>query len=292
MIKYQYSLLFVLTTALSSILISATSSLASPALDLFLSTLIATLYFHLINYNKIISLYKKTFQYPASWIGSSVLVGITWLCTFYGTSIMGAFPFIFIYFIVAAIMGLAVLVMSDKDMSIWQVVSGICLFGTIILFVFSQLPVTHIYQYWAGITFAITAGVAAYFYRKVIFIFTSNTQMTTSQVLALRSYFTLIISACLIKSTDFTVLDSRVFLHILGISFFILIFPLYCNQKGIMKAGPEVHSIIAGSCPFITCILQMILIHDIKVSFLIYSFAGSLFLVLPSIIPLLKKVKT
>ena len=58
----KYSMLFVIIVAISSVSIEKLTLSIDPAFLLFNMTIVAMIYFHLLNFNNILGIYKKAYE--------------------------------------------------------------------------------------------------------------------------------------------------------------------------------------------------------------------------------------
>lgn len=102
-----FSWLYVVCTALSMLAIA--NSYFSPFLSLFITTFFAALFFHALNINKLRLIYYECAKQKQSLFLLCCNVLLMWIVTFYGTRELGSLSFIFIAFLVSAIISYVVL---------------------------------------------------------------------------------------------------------------------------------------------------------------------------------------
>ncbi len=262
--KYISSLIYVLITALSPLLIHFGSVALPPIWILFVGTILASLYFHLINIHKIKAMYQAAWQHKKHWLSLMVLVSVIWPCTFYGSS-LGPTVFILIYFVIMTLLGLFSYSRAYPQTRVIVCITG---FGLLILlgilfghfYFIKSLPL---------LGFSVVAGLSGFLYKKQSYAFSKETHLKPTQILALRFWLLILLCAFLAPkiSPDSFFTWSNLWI-ILVIAVTSLILPLYFNQKGIMDAGPDKNAIICGYTPTGTYLLG-VLFHAQSCNFMI-----------------------
>jgi hypothetical protein len=280
MTKYSYSLIYALSTSLSIILIEKMGEQLPPLLSLLICTLFTTVYFHLINFKTIPLIYRQMFKATKDWLLNCAIVAVIWIVTFYGAKEADGFMFLFVYFITAAIISCVALLLHNAKISYSQLIGAIGLLALLIIVVFIQQPPLKHLNYAYGILLAIIGGISAYIYRKMSYSLLNKSQLSASQILSVRFYGIILIAMIATPHNSFALLNFKSFIYTIIIAILSFLLPLYANQRGIINAGPEVHSIIGASCPLITYVLESSINHTWSISLLICSIIGSGLLVL------------
>lgn len=254
---YYSSILYVILTALSFNFLSYMSKNASPFLILMIGCIIATLFFHLVNYNSIKKIYVICFQSKYSWLKIMVFILINWVSAFLATCYGSAFIYIYFSFSTSAIVGMFYKYYETKNIK-----TLICfvIMSLIVSLTCSYLVLTYSMSVLAAIFFAILSGVSGYCYSVESAAFSKLNNLSTSQILATRFWLLLIFSAIIVYVKSDNILDSKILFYscLVGLSTFII--PIYLFQHGVLKLGASKNSIIRGFTPVATFIIQY-LIH-------------------------------
>jgi hypothetical protein len=259
--------------------IEYSSNKLSPLFSLFLTSLYAAIFFHLVNFKDIKEIYKKCCKHKTDWLLICANVLITWVVTFYGSAKLGSFGFIFITFITAAIISFGLLQIQQRE------ISGIYCFTLISLLIVLMVGVRELWaqnfiysitSFWLGII----GGIFSYLYRRQSYIFSQKTGLKATQVLAIRFYGVLLITGFL-TSHDWLQVNLRILLSMLLLSFIVFIIPIFFNQKGITQIGAEQHSIISATCPAFTYLVEAIHKGNWSNSILLIGLIASFLLMLP-----------
>ncbi len=275
--KYTYSVLYILTTAISFVLIEKMASILSPALSLLISSSVATLFFHLLNINSLKILYKKVWEERYNWFMSNLTLAITWLCTFYGAKYLGAFVILFIFFMSSAIISYFVLMVSKK-IFLYQFISVTGCLILLILVIYWKCASQKNNEVYFGVFLGIIGGFASYLYRKLSYTLSAHCKLTTTQILAVRNFGIILIGTIVSSKASFALLNYKSFSYAFLIAFISFIIPVYFNQKGITHVGPEQHSIIVANCPFATYFLDAVVNNSWSYRYLVCSIIGGILL--------------
>lgn len=275
-----FSWIYSFITALSVIMINHATRQFNPALTLLFSVLLSILYFHILNWNSISNVYNQLRKYWQLGFAMCFIVAIIWFCTFYSVSLTSPFSFIMVYFTVPAILSNLFLLCQNQQ----KYLHGLSVFILIVTLVSYTALHAHyapnLIQDIQGMLLAVLGGLTAFAYRKISYHFHQVTQLSATQILAIRSYGIVFIAPFLIPLSAYTQfwkasLHGWLLAAILAILTFII--PIYCNQQGIQQSGVEKHSIITASCPIFAYILSLLFIKDQLLPFpkLLFAFAIS-----------------
>ena len=80
--EYFFSLAFCIAVAFSSILIHSTNQLVNPYLSVFLTFVICTVWFNLVNVNSLHILYRKLINDKINFFIVNLVTAINWVTTF------------------------------------------------------------------------------------------------------------------------------------------------------------------------------------------------------------------
>jgi drug/metabolite transporter (DMT)-like permease len=260
-----FSWIYSFITAVSVILVNDATHQFNPAFTLLFAVLLSVLYFHIINWHHIPNIYYQLRKYWSFAITINSLVFIIWLSTFYSISLTNPFSFIMIYFAVPALISNIILLYRNQQI-IQHGLAILLITATLISYiVLHALHVINRIQDIQGELLAGVGGLAAFAYRKTSFHFHQATQLSSTQILAIRSFGIIIVTPFLIPLhtyIQFWQASPHSWLLLIFLSFFTFIIPIYCNQQGIILSGVEKHSIIIASCPIFAYFLSLIFVKE------------------------------
>lgn len=251
-----FSWIYVLLNALSAILRQIGGNIVAPSLILLIGSFFAILYFHAVNLHKVKFVYQRCWFQKRNWLILNIYVTVMWLSAVYAPSMIGGPLYIFIFFSILGIFGSLSLFFRDAKQSASQVISLLGLVGLLIFVLYDNIILSFTVREVLGISYAVIGGVSIYFYSKQSAAFMKSTQLSATQVLAIRFYLTIFVCTFLAPKQPFATLNFSNLLLVLAIALFCLIVPLYFVQKGIEKAGPEMNAIITSTTPFATAALE------------------------------------
>ena len=243
---YIAAFLYAILTALSALFIeNKISTAGSTNTILFLSFVIAALFFHINGYKNITKAYKNIIRDKKNYILMCIYVGMVWVLSVYGVSYSNALMFnIFMFMSSALIAHLASYVKNHKNkLSLWLSIVIICILSATLL-QNSKL----IY----GILMGVVAGAGAHLYRQASAKFSMNNSATVAEVLMVRF---IPASILLLPFLNFNLLPATIHQHlpiILIFAFLSLIIPIFFMQYAVNHIGAIHVSIISATVfPFI-----------------------------------------
>lgn len=270
---YIFSLLFSLVVACSTILIHKTNQFVNPYLSVFLTFLICTLWFHLINLKSLGNIYKQVFNNKLNVIIINVTTAIIWITTFKALeyidpvlhlSIFMAFMPMATYFFGAIKHGNKV---ESKRILTCLAIS--CLLGMIIFVSKQSYLLAHMHDFYKGLILTVVASFASAIYMLYSKETGANLKLLPSQVVSIRFYFLLIYSGilCLQQHCFYSVnnIDYKTFILLALVS---AIVPTYSVQKSIDYIGAVKTSFITPFTALFTYLLLLIL-HQQMSSFML-----------------------
>ena len=272
-----YSFLYVFVFSIALILIQKLDLSIPPLFSLLITTIIASLYFNLINKSHLKRIYSDIFGNIKRWFVVMGIVLIMWATTMVGPGKIGASLFNFIYFAWLGFLGFASLSFNHGKKIKINFYFGLALLLLIIINIYLQFQSAFSYEICYGIMMAFIGGTASFFYFKQSQAFAKNASLSATQVLAVRFYLTIIILAIILpKSGMGHYLTFANLINLILLSFCSLIIPLYFSQKALERITSEQHAIINSLCPLVTGILQTIIFHDLRKEQLLVYFVYSL----------------
>ncbi|MCH9626615.1 MAG: hypothetical protein S4CHLAM2_02410 [Chlamydiales bacterium] len=263
-IQYSFSLGYCFFTAYASVLIDGIDRLPVQ-LSLFVTSLIALLYFHIVNAKNIALIYKKLFKEPLLFFKVNLTAFLVWLSAYIGIQQSDASFFIFVFFMV---MGVSAAWRGRHKLYILLML--ICILAAIVI-----EP-----QFYIGFILAVFCGICGYFYHAYAHQVTEKTRIAASQLLAVRFYVLLITLLFFLPRNSLALISVNDWGTLLIISLSSFIIPLYLAQKGLMRLGVRRHTAILSSVPFITFLIEGVLLREWNWPVFILSILGPILLYL------------
>jgi drug/metabolite transporter (DMT)-like permease len=260
----RYSVLYVIDSAISRVLIDFTISNIPITIVLFGVSIVAIIFFSLINFKSILNTYKKfffDFKGIQLFIGLNLSVLSMWVLTYLGIDFVGASMSAYLFFMS---LSLATSILKNHQFKF----KGIIFILIFILFmIIAILSLDHmIYA-----IIPILAGISGFIYNVISTKTTAKIKLKTSETLACR-YWALIIFLPFFmpENTSSYINPTNIFLIItIGTLSFIL--QVWFAQKGLDNAGINRHSFIIMYSPAATYILEGIFLGGENYTLLILS---------------------
>ena len=268
------SFAYAFSMALAIILIHLTTQEKSPLLFVIASALIAIIWFNIINYRRLLHLYRVAYQQLRSVLIINLIIAIQWMATFYGAKYAIPFRLLLVGFIIPVIFSNLVLTKQNKKQWFY-------FFINLLLTIFIILTMHNL----VGIICAILAGSLSYCYRKYCFSIMHKKIFSKLDILCLRNYGLLLIALlayCLYRVP--LTMTWSVIPVLITIPLLTFVLPIYFNQLGINNSGSERHSVIASLTPTIAIILSLLFgIENVSTLSLIIAFIAGIVLILQNL---------
>lgn len=287
MYSYTYTLIYVILTALSMVFIHHAANFIPPALNLFLGTFAAIIFFHAINFKQIRTMYFKAWHAKLIWLKIMVTVSGMWLATIYAPAYLTPNLFIVLLFSLTSILGIAASCKSGPRISLLISASGIFICTLLILIDYLYSVPISFYTI-LGILLSLLGGYSFYIYGKQSFLFAKKTDLTVTQVLAVRFWLVEIFCVVLIPASPLSYMTLYNLSLVFVIALISLIVPIYFLMKGIFAIGPDRNAIICGLIPAVTYIIESIYLWQFNFIILILNICIGFFIGLPYFIKLIK----
>ena len=266
-----YSILFVITSSFASILVQKLYFVIPSTLTLLVTSIIATLYFNGINLGHLRSMHAHCWQHKSLWLSIMAIILVMWYSTMTGPGMIGASLYRFLYFAWLGMLGFWFLAFKKPTINRQSLLCG--LFVVVLL---AGLLGDYFWRHaWSmheliGIALPLVGGTASFVYFKQSEALTKRTQLTATQVLAIRFYLTIVVLLLLVPTHHSIALLTPMHLLILAVvAVFSLIIPLYCMQKALEKIGSERNAILISLAPIVTAFLEEAAFHDVRFQYLI-----------------------
>ena len=264
---------YIILNAFSALLRQYMGSQLSPALTLLIGSMIAILYFNLVNVLHLKRLYRVAYAYKKDWLILGVLIAMIWICAIYVPVYISASLYVILFFGILGECGLISTCLKKPSKILKFSIVGIMIL--LISSLVSSVMVGVSYEKIIGLTLVCMGGIAGFGYVKYSHSFMQKTGLKSTEVLAIRFYPTLLISMLLtpVGHSHSLSLFSMALAVLVGFS--CLILPIYLSQKGIEQGGPETFAIISSFMPLVTGIFQDLILSPVAThSFIIYAVYG------------------
>lgn len=257
-----YTFMYMFFAAFSSILRAIVGSKAPIMLSLFLSVLLATLFFHLVNSKNLKSVYRNTFNLKKQYAFAAFSILVVWIGSFFIPVYYTATIQIFSFMLITSWCGSLRLFYKSVDfLSFLQF-----LLISIVLLVFYILYFSsHPFFYSLGMLgMTLSTGIFGYLY----FFYSSRLNqggLSASEILTVRFLPLLLLSLFFVlKERLYFDINPGVIAGAVLVGATSLIIPVYCAQKSIEKIGPEFHSVLIGLSPFATFLLEWVILKTVN----------------------------
>lgn len=277
---------YIITNALAPVILKFVSSDVPHSLMIFLSTLFAIIFFHILNFGKNITAYSKLFnnrQILSKYFMLSIVIMLIWICGFIIPIQYSPFTFIFAYLGWPTFWGAFSLI--KKNTKFGYKISFALVTFTLILFygdLYFQGYTTTKYIWGIFITFSV--GSLLYVYFKI------SAKINTLgfgalEIMVTRYWFLFLIPLIYaVYTNQIHLINLTIILKALLQSIILLIIPSYCMQISVKRLGSQTTAIYMGLTPFINIIFQGIILKTEVMTNIIISLALFLAIVIPHFI--------
>ncbi len=270
--KYQYAIGYILCVAFVSVIRAKLLFALSPITLLLISSSLASVYFHLINYKHGYSFYNKFSNRKLALVVLNSVVALMWFATYYSIYFSSAVIFVFEFFMVGGFLSIILrqgLVFSQKIM--------------LLLFIGLIFAPFFIYKaQYLGIFLGITAGGFGFLYNILSGQIASSLKINASQILASRFWLLILVSVVLLPKDFLAQLSFYTLIATMLTIVLSFILQLWLNQKSVSTIGGQESSYIASFAPALTFLAQGIVLSNWVFPMLLLSLMGSMCIVYDS----------
>lgn len=271
-------------TAVSFTFIDKMGDLINPLFSLFFMALCATIWFNLVNYKNLTSLYKKCTQHKLSYLLVAFTIGINWLCSIFAPNKSDPFVYLAAGFMTIAICGF---VSNPKKSRFHFYIEWICAVLLVACMISMHYSYTmhHNKSTDIGLVLGIISGISGYYYIVLSNKFSKSANFSSSQILALRFWPLIIILGIFIFSRHLasSLTWDSVFI-LLFMSFLSLIIPVFFLQQAITKFSASKLSVTLCITPVLTFFIYSISIKKLNIVNLGISLLITLVLILSKLV--------
>ncbi|MCA3164847.1 MAG: hypothetical protein ING17_10340 [Burkholderiales bacterium] len=265
--QYRFVLLFIFCIAASAVIRQYLMFSISPLLVLWVSSILASLYFHTVIFKKIPSLYQKISQSPLDFLLHNILISIVWVCTYYSIYFSSASLYTYVYFITGAVFSIG---FQKNKTTVNKIIASILLLLTLLPFVLYP-------NYFIGIALGILSGGVAFFYNMLSEKIAKSHKLKTSELLASRFWLLIIIPMFLIAPSEVTQLSPDAAKIILLSTILSMIMQTWASQKSILSIGARETSGAISFASAVTFLVQGIFLDSWSPYILILSLLSAAF---------------
>lgn len=257
-----FTFFYIFFAAFSSILRGIVGSKIPIMLTIFLSTLIAIIFFHLINAKNIVNTYKKTLKLKSLYATTAFSILIIWVGSFFIPVYYTPTIQVFSFMLITSFYGAFFLYLTSRGI---RNSLRFYLISIIAIIFYSLYFFNHSWMHAFGMLVAtVITGSFGYFYfsnsKKL-----NQLNISATEILTVRFWPLFAVSLFFVlKGHQYIFIDASVMKDTALVGATSLIIPVYCAQKSIEKIGPELHAVLIGLAPFSTFYLEKIIFHTVN----------------------------
>ena len=260
-----YLFCYILLTSISCIIIKWFSVELPLEQTLLLAITFAILFFHIINFNNIIPIYKKLIT--TKWLYLQVMISIMviWLFTFIGSAYVSPTSTIFLLMLVGVMFAIGAEYKTTKN--IFDLICFATIFLLYIIFIHYILHTRTPINSFGIFIIILLIGVADYIYAKSSYSLMQIQKLSATQMLAVRFWLLFaLITLHMFMTNKVAIFIRSINPHLILSSFFIalttFIIPIFMYQKSIQKLGVNTPLILSGTIPIITFLCEKYLLGE------------------------------
>lgn len=264
---YLFSFIFCITVAVSSILIHKTNQLINPYLSVFLTFLICTLWFNLVNLKSLRVLYLKLMSDKKNFFIINFVTAVNWITTF------EALKYIDPVLYIALFMGLMPIAtylfnayLQQKKLELVPITTSLAITLVLVLIIMfdkKSMLIMDAANFYKGIVFTMVSSIASAIYMLYSKRIETNLSLTTSQIVAVRFYLLVFYSGIIcLNGNYFPETNTLHYTNFLVLALLSSIIPMYSIQKSITHIGAVKTSFIIPFTPVFTYLILLFLNHQ------------------------------
>lgn len=281
----QYSFLFVFVSSFASVLVQKLYLSIPSTFTLLIISIIATIYFNIINIGKLRQLYTHCWQQKKLWLAIMITILIMWYCSMTGPGVLGASLYRFLYFAWLGALGFLSLAFKGKNIARLPLCCSLFALALILVLLSDYLYYHALsYQILITICLPIVGGTTSFIYFKQSQALTKKTPLSATQVLAIRFYLTIVLLGALLPMHNVSnLITANNFVQLTILATLSLIIPLYCIQKALETISSEYNAIIVSLAPVLTAVIQELAFKDVDFRYMVIYALYTLMLVVACI---------
>ncbi|OGT30966.1 MAG: hypothetical protein A3E87_08285 [Gammaproteobacteria bacterium RIFCSPHIGHO2_12_FULL_35_23] len=270
---------YCLITAYYTLAIHNTTQQTSPYILALIIFFICLVFFTGINFSKLKNIFKKSKQDIPNLIGINLTTMVNWIATLWSLKYIIPSFFIAIFMSFIPIFTFIIRFFTKRTLNKKEFILICILFFLMTFFIYIHHPGTNINHFNnLGVVLCLIATIAGAFYLTMSEKFQKNTQLTTSQLLSVRFYLLIVVTAIMIPiwispTSLVSQLKQIDYSYLIVLALLTTVLPLYLIQRGIYSLGSAKVSYIIPATIIFTYLLElvfgMIIFSWVKVSALI-----------------------
>lgn len=264
---YLFSATFCIAVAISSILIHKTNQLVNPYLSVFLTFLICSIWFNLVNFKSLDILYRKLMDDKKNFLIINIVTAINWITTFEALRYIDPVLYIALFM---GLMPIATYLLSihfqRKKPELVPIIASIATTLVLALIIIfdkkSALQISSV-DFYTGIGFTVISSIASALYMLYSKKIEINLNLTASQIVAVRFYLLIGYAGIICMHGNYFQEASNIhYTDFLVLALLSSIIPLYSIQKSIAHIGAVKTSFIVPFTPVFTYLILFLFNHE------------------------------
>lgn len=254
-------LTYILSTAISLIAINQFEIQTDPSLAALISFLLCSLFFNLININRLTIAYSLLLESPIDFININIITAIIWISTFWGLKYIS--PGVFVSLFMGVIPLSSLFFASNKTQFQYKEASPML---TLIFLALGLVSYESLHRVdfsktvCCGLSLAIISGVFSAIYIHYSQKLQKKFNFITLDFLCIRFYFVIVISFYFLSVSGNHITVNSIlnkWYDFIFVSILTVIIPLYSLQKAILKLGSLQVSYLITFTPIVAYLLQI-----------------------------------
>ena len=270
LLHYRYALMYALCVSFVAVYRQFLMVDISPICILSVSSFISIVYFHTVNLNRIKLIYQKIWSEKLLFLNLNLVVGTMWIAAFFSIYYSSAAMYTYEFFIVGG--AIAFLFHPMKNHT-----KLVLLMGHILLV---GLPFIFFYEERLGIFLGLITGCLGFIYNHLSAELCKKLNLSASQILASRFWFLFFVSTAWFQHLPHPELNTTQWMNVVVLALLSFVLQIWLNQQSILTVGAKRSTYICGLVPFITFVLQGMMLHQWILSIFLLSVFGGMHILL------------
>jgi len=281
MSPYLNAWLYVVLTAISFVFIDKIGDHINPLFSLFVMSLIASIWFNIINVETIKHTYKACFNNKSLYFSMTFFIGINWLCSIYAPNRADPFVYLATVSAIRAMCGFIKLFIDHKSK---HSLLSVLLLAISLLILYKHYQMLGTKNIDIGIGLGILSGISGYYYLTTSYRLSIQNNLSSTQLLAIR-FWPLVLSLGLFIIYQYSFsLGFNNFIILVFMAFITLIVPIYFYQQAIGKLGVISTILTVSFVPPCAFIIYVLYNHHFKPINFVVCLIITLALIIPNLI--------
>lgn len=265
---YTYSLFFCGAVAFSSILIHDTNQSVNPYLSVFLTFLICTVWFNLVNVKYLAQLYSRIFSNRKIFFLINILTALNWVTTFEALKYIDPILYISLFMGLTPIFTYFITTIQQKNEFKFKTIlislSIACILIIITMLDKKSLSMVGNNNFNKGVILTVISSIASSVYMIYSKKMETKLALTASQIVGTRFYVLVIYSGLVcLNGNCFSEIYNIQFSNFICLALVSSIIPMYSIQKSIFYIGAVKTSFIIPFAPIFTYMILFFIRPDL-----------------------------